>query len=400
MEKKIKKLFPDYLLIYLIFLLLFSFIFLSNTYDVDTNNAIAEWLINYQGGFGRRGLLGEIFVQISLVIDINLKSLILYFLIFIQTIYYYFIYRIFKIIKFEFLVLLCFCSPLFIIFPLAELEALGRKDILIPLFFMIFCAFYQKLNFYKLSFFLLLIYSPLLFIHEVSIFYLPYFYFFLILKFNLSDVKNYFVILIISIIFLFIIYLLSQSVHSSSDINKMCNFLMNSLSTKCGLGAFVLDRSLKDNINELSGISFIDLIRGIWIFFLGYIGLILLIFKTNFKNTDNNVLLKNLTPAASILLLFLPTLVPFFIAVDWGRWFNLSYTMSLLFYFICYNNNFFIIMNNSISEKVKKISNMKILSFILIFLICFSWNPKAVYHEDIGSIPLYRIIVKSIKYTF
>ena len=120
---------------------------MSNTYDVDTNNAIAEWLINYQGGFGRRGLLGEIFVQISLVTDINLKSLILYFLIFIQTIYYYFIYRIFKIIKFEFLVLLCFCSPLFIIFPLAELEALGRKDILIPLFFMIFCAFYQKLNF-------------------------------------------------------------------------------------------------------------------------------------------------------------------------------------------------------------------------------------------------------------
>ena len=67
-------------MIYLIFLLLFSFIFLSKTYDVDTNNAIAEWLINYQGGFGRRGLLGEIFVQISLVTDINLKSLIFIFL--------------------------------------------------------------------------------------------------------------------------------------------------------------------------------------------------------------------------------------------------------------------------------------------------------------------------------
>ena len=273
---------------------------------MDTNNAIAEWLINYQGGFGRRGLLGEIFVQISLLTDINLKSLILCFLILIQTVYYYLVYRIFKFIKFEFLVLLCYCSPLFIIFPLAELEALGRKDILIPLFFMIFCAFYQKLNFYKLSFFLLLIYSPLLLIHEVSIFYLPYFYFFLILKFNLYDIKNYFVIILISIVFLFIIYLLSQSVHSPSDINKMCNFLVNSLSTKCGLGAFVLDRSIKDNINELSGISFIDLMRGIWIFFLGYIGLILLILKTNFKDVDNNFLFKNFTPVTSIFLLFIP----------------------------------------------------------------------------------------------
>tara|TARA_B100001989_G_C24336703_1_gene362864 strand:+ start:170 stop:697 length:528 start_codon:yes stop_codon:yes gene_type:complete len=175
---------------------------------------------------------------------------------------------------------------------------------------------------------------------------------------------------------------------------------MNSLSTKCGLGAFVLDRSIKDNINELSGISFIDFIRGIWIFFLGYIGLILLILKTNFKNAENNFLFKNFTPVTSIFLLFLPTLVPFFIAVDWGRWFNLSYSMSLLFYFICYNNNFFTTVDNSISKKIKKISSMRILSFTLIFLICFSWNPKAVYHEDIGSIPLYRIIVKSIKYTF
>ena len=172
---------------------------------------------------------------------------------------------------------------------------------------------------------------------------------------------------------------------------------MNSLKTKCGLGAFVLDRSLKDNIHELSGISFMDIVRGIWIFFLGYLGLILLILKTDYKNT-NNFIFKNFKPGSLIFLFFLPTLIPFFIAVDWGRWFNLSYTMSLLFYFYCYNNNFFVFVNNSTSKKLKKISNIKALSFTLIFLICFSWNPKAVYHEDIGSIPLYRIITKVVKY--
>tara|TARA_B100000963_G_scaffold361033_1_gene394487 strand:- start:3634 stop:4827 length:1194 start_codon:yes stop_codon:yes gene_type:complete len=397
MEKKIPKLFSNYLLIYLTFLLLLSVVFMSKTYDLETNNAIAEWIINYQGSFGRRGLLGEIFVQISLLTDIKLKSIVLYFLIIIHFIYYYLVYLTFKQIKFDFIFILCFCSPLFIIFPLTELEALGRKDILIPLFFIIFCYLYQRFNFYRLSLFLLLAYSSLLLIHEVSIFYLPYFYFFLILKFDLFDVKNYFIIIFISIFFLLIVYLLSQSTHSQLDINKMCNFLMNSLETKCGLGAFVLDRSLKDNIRELSGISFIDIARGIWIFFLGYLGLILLIFKTGYKKA-NNILFKNFKPASLVFLFFLPTLTPFFIAVDWGRWFNLSYTMSLLFYCFCYNNNFFNFTNNSFSKKLKKISNIKSLSFTLIFLICFSWNPKAVYHEDIGSIPLYRIVTKVVKY--
>ena len=27
-----------------------------------------------------------------------------------------------------------------------------------------------------------------------------------------------------------------------------------------------------------------------------------------------------------------------------------------------------------------------------------SWNPKAVYHEDLGSLPLYRAIEKSTNY--
>ena len=178
MEKKIPRLFSDYLLIYLTFLFLLSVVFMSKTYNLDTNNAIAEWIINYQGGFGRRGFLGEIFVQISLLTDIKLKSIVLYFLILIHFIYFYLTYSIFKQIRFDFIIILCFCSPLFIIFPLAELEALGRKDILIPLFFMIFCFLYQRFNFYKLSLFLLLAYLPLLLIHEVSIFYLPYFYFF------------------------------------------------------------------------------------------------------------------------------------------------------------------------------------------------------------------------------
>lgn len=44
-----------------------------------------------------------------------------------------------------------------------------------------------------------------------------------------------------------------------------------------------------------------------------------------------------------------------------------------------------------------QIKNKSIL--ILVFIIfAFSWNHKTVMHEDIGSIPIYRIFTKMIKW--
>ena len=36
---------------------------------------MAEWVINYHGGFGRRGLLGEILAKLSFLTDIYLKDI-------------------------------------------------------------------------------------------------------------------------------------------------------------------------------------------------------------------------------------------------------------------------------------------------------------------------------------
>ena len=40
-----------------------------------------------------------------------------------------------------------------------------------------------------------------------------------------------------------------------------------------------------------------------------------------------------------------------------------------------------------------KVYDSKKIFLILLFLTCFSWNPKIVYHEDIGSIPIYRKVL-------
>ena len=52
--------------IFVIFLIFSSIYLLSKTYLSPTNNSMAEWAINYSGGFGRRGFFGEIFTHISI----------------------------------------------------------------------------------------------------------------------------------------------------------------------------------------------------------------------------------------------------------------------------------------------------------------------------------------------
>ena len=392
--------FKIFLKYYLIFISFSSIFLMSRIYQLNVNNSMAEWLINYQGGFGRRGFLGNFFFYISTYFDFSVREVILFFLFFLFLIYYALIYFYLRNLKFNFFFILSILSPLFIIFPLAELEALGRKDILIPIFFLVICNFCQRMNFYSLSIIFLFGYLILLLTHEIAIFYVPFFYIVLILKNKKIDLKKILILFLISLILLSVIYILFKSALSPDQIVDMCDKINNQLNDKCGLGAYVLGRTLRDNIAEL-GVEIPHLIRAFFIILFGYFALFFLIIKSKVNQNLSNILNKqNLKLNMIFIFLFFVTLIPFFIAVDWGRWFNLSYSMLLLFYFFCLKNNlisfsgitfdFFIFKN--------KIFKTRFFLIITIFVLCFSWNPKAVYHEDIGSIPIYRIISKIYKY--
>ena len=386
--------FNNFFFYYLVLICFGSIFFMSKTYQLNVNNSMAEWLVNYQGGFGRRGLLGELFTQLSLIFDYPIRKIILYFLYVIFISYYLLIYLFFRNIKTNYIIIISLLSPLFILSPLAELEALGRKDILIPLFFLFYCNLYNRLNLFGLSLILLLFYTILLLTHEVSIFYLPFFYLLLTFKIEKLTIYKIITLIFIALIFFFIIYILSNSAHSPEAIKIMCERMKNILNDKCGMGAYVLNRSLKHNIAELGGLNYIHLIRNFFIFILGYSALIILIQSSKFNESKNNILNKFFNLKLLIFLTFLPTLIPFTIAVDWGRWFNLSYTMLILFYFFCIKNEKIFLNENSkiINYLTKRFLKNKTNFFIIVFILCFTWNPKAVYHEDIGSIPIYRML--------
>ena len=47
-----------YLNLYILILFTFSVFYLNVKYNVGNDSTVSEWLINYEGGFTKRGLIG------------------------------------------------------------------------------------------------------------------------------------------------------------------------------------------------------------------------------------------------------------------------------------------------------------------------------------------------------
>ena len=137
-------LFKNKFLIYLLFIISFSIFYLYYKHDVGTDTSISEWLINYQGGFTRRGLGGEINIFFANIFSIPLRDTIFFIQAISNTIYIILLFFFVKDLKFSIIQIFALFSPLFLLYPIAELEALGRKEVLIFLFFISTLFFSEK----------------------------------------------------------------------------------------------------------------------------------------------------------------------------------------------------------------------------------------------------------------
>jgi len=74
-----------YFKLYILILFIFSIFYLSGKYDVGNDSTVSEWLINYEGGFTKRGLIGQIAVNISELFNYSLRQSILFLQIFYRN---------------------------------------------------------------------------------------------------------------------------------------------------------------------------------------------------------------------------------------------------------------------------------------------------------------------------
>ncbi len=381
-----------YIKIYLITLFIFASYFLFQKYNNSVEWTISEWLINYQGGFTRRGLIGEIIFYISKLTSSTLRETILVFQILSYFFYYYLIFKFIKKIDKNLLLIFAIFSPLFLIYPIAEVEVLARKEIFLFISFLLIANIFSNEKIYnKHYFYFSLILSILMFIWEGIFFYLPFFIFILLIKNNLILNKLFIIKLILSFLpILMAFYLVIFFRLSADNLKLMCESV-----NECYGAMTYLNRDLQSNIGEVtSKFKYTYLFRYILIFIIGFFPLILLLIKSSFNSKFKS---KNIVLIA-FFILFIPTLLFYYIAQDWGRWINISYTLSLLTYIFCLKNNLIIFKNYNYT--VTFLKNKSILIFIFI-IFSFGWSPKTLINEDVGSIPIYRkslIIIKSIDF--
>jgi len=396
--------FNIYILIYISLLIFFGIFFLFSKHEVGNDSSISDWLINYSGGFVRRGIIGEISIYISKLLEIDLRDAIFFFQTVIFSSYYFLVYFFFKKIEFNRLVLLSVLSPIFILHPVAEIEILGRKELFI-FFILILYYLLDVKNLLNQLIFKIILFPLAILIWEPVVFFFTYLLFIDLIFFKVTKFDKKCFIVIFSYIFSFItISTIYLNPISEQDFQLMKETLLNNYNEICYMSCSFVGNQLSNSFSELLSIQsklikIEYVIRYTLIIVIGFfpLGILLSISKLNFNYRKVIFLKKNHNLLIPFLILFIPSLLLFLLMYDWGRIVHISYTFTILTFFLLYKKK--IISLNYESYFYDYIFKIKKSYFIFIFIIfCFGWNPKVVVSDDVASKPIYATPYKFYKY--
>jgi len=388
-----KKIKPQLLLVYigLFFYFLLSVIFLIQKSKIGTDYAISEMIINYTGGFSRRGLLGQVFYFLHTFFNFNLTNIIVFFQIIFSGLFTLVLFFLFKklkdkINKFDVFILFL---PTLLFYPLYELEALGRKEMLVFISFAFLVLQGNNKNLLITLTYSLLILPLIVFTWELLVFYLPFYFIVFYIQYNVKTFKEslkIFLIFVPTITFFIMIWLNPIDFEGHK---VMCETI------KCsGHGAewFLINVNTDFDfwIHEKASLLnyfryFVFLILSLCPFY---------IFSLNSLIKKNNLfLLEKFRYFHHVLLiLFLCPVLIYLFALDWGRWTNIFITLAYLLMIFFRTGD---LVKNIELQIFDKISNLYVGG--IFFVYCLSWNPKLLLWDDTGSLPTLRLIIKSIK---
>ena len=397
---KVKK-FNNYFFIYLSILFLFGIFWLYIKHLVGNDSTISEWLINYQGGFTKRGLIGEICFQIAIHFDLSLRFVIFLFQSLIYSIFLILIYRFFRNIPTNLIIILSIFTPIFLLYPVAEIEVLARKETFVFIGFLLFLNisnfnYSSNLPLYYVFFILPII----CLIWEPMIFFFPFIASVLVIRLKNNQTATFLSKITICFIPALIVAMLTATNPITPENHSiMANSLKENFGEDCYMSCgMLLSRSsiISQFLGIYDAVMFESLIRYPLIILIGFGPIFLLNFNTKLKI---KILFfkrfKNLL--YPILLVLAPVLVLFTMMGDWGRIVNISYTFTVLFYFYLLKNNLLRINFKNITKKITFVQNKKSLLVLCFIIYAFGWNPKTVLTGDVASFPGYRIPYKTMK---
>ena len=335
---------------------------------------LGDWLMNYNGGFVRRGLLGQFFFDFSKYFNISIIHLIFYFssIIYISSLILF--YKIIKDKLSNNIVFLLLFLPSTLLFNFFDPLTVGRKEILVFFFFLIYFINLEK-NIFIIKIITYLLSIIFLLTHEIMFFQLPYIFLLKYLhlkkiKNNVLNFRNYYLeILILLSSILLIVIIIKYS-------NLYDNILLCSSLADVGLGSGVC----YGTINQMKATH----LSPLWGYFLeknyfwNYTPYILLTFlpiiyiylNTNNKNFSKKILVMS-------CLCFLYSIIFILRVNDWGRYFNITFLIQLLILLK--------FLDLGLKQKKNKINFSKFLIMISLIIYLTSWHMPHCCNPNLGS---------------
>ncbi len=365
------------LFFYFIYLLFGIYIYsILQINEFPQKYVFTEWLINYQGGFIRRGFLGELIFYLSTTLNIEIKFLILIFQLLFYSIYFIFYYFLFSKIKINFFWVLIIFSPILFAYPLIELMSLGRKDILIISLFLIYSSInYRSLN--SLYFSFIFFFGVSTFVHEITFFYLFHYLmiFYINKEFNLKTKIEKFHIYIFFSFLIFLLYL-NLFLHNRAIIDEIINsYNYKEITAYSGAFSHLEPNLLTVLRGTLSHATIINVTKFLIVFLLNSFPFLYFI---KFKN------IKYFSTKNIFVLFFILSLPIYALVLDWGRVIYLNHNFFSILLLIYFRFNLI-----NLEYLNVKINNLNIKSKVFLFIfVCLLVSPDILSYNDLEYVPL------------
>ena len=313
------------------------------------------------------------------------------------------IYLFIKDLPKNIITIIAIFSPVFLFYPLAEIEVLARKEVFLFVCFIIFLNI-SNLKFSKNTplIYFFLIFPVVILIWEPSVFFFPFVAFIILINNNEDKFKKIItkIILTFSSSILTTIYTITNILPKEGH-QIMKDSLMNNFGERCYMSCALLE-SKSSIMSQIEAVnqhySFPIIFRYSLIIIISSLPLYILLYNSRLK--EENIFLNNSKNLLiTFLILFSPTLLLFTTMTDWGRVVNISYTFSILTYLYLLKNDL-ILIDRKIFFFDRFYENKKKLFIFLFIIFAFCWNPKTSMKADIATNSLYKVVYNGSKKIF
>ncbi len=340
----------------------------------DDGYILADWLINYQdGGFKRRGLSGTFFFLLQDLTGFRLNHLV-YFVQFIIITGFFWVYT--QLIRYkitDLLYLSLLLSSVGFVGLLNTVTYVGKKEFIV---FLLFTGFVYLLDQNRLSkkkeYLFCLALFVTTFLHEVVLFYIPYFAIALYLKTGTFEYKRYIKYFMAVGIPAALILIFGKNVNEGMSLQILAERGVHPT-----YGIFYWNINEREYIKQHGSEYLLYVISlAISIFHIGY--------YLKFLNRRK---------VLSILLIgaFLFSLPLFYLAIDWGRWMYIHMMLMIVLFALLLRNGHSVFA----FEKIRVNRKFYITSIIIIFSLLYrvEMSGKGFTFEGI----LYRIFIAPVE---